>query len=574
MADTSFFGRLTKLFRTQAVVTIDKDGKRRVVDTDERQQTNLSSLRDRYTKIQKSFFEQAGGAQSMAYQQVRREVFRDYDAMDNDPILASALDIYADESTLKNEFGDTLLVHSDNQKVQDLLTNLFYDVLNVEFNLWPWVRNMCKYGDFFLGLEIAEGKGIVNVTPHSVYNTERLERTDPTNPNSVKFKITEDPNGKEEYENFEIAHFRLLADTNWLPYGKSMIENGRRLWKQLSLMEDAMLIHRIMRAPEKRVFKVDIGNIPPTEVDNYMQRIINKMKKVPFVDRNTGDYNLKYNMQNLTEDFYLPVRGGDSGTNIENLAGLEYATIEDIDYLKNKLFAALKIPKAYLGYEENINGKATLAAEDVRFARTIERIQRTVVSELTKIAIVHLYAQGVTDSEMTNFELGLVNPSTIYEQEKVNLWSEKIRLAQDIQSLNMLSKEWVYENIFKVSDNEQDHQKIKIIDDIKDRYRYRMIEDEGNDPALEDEEPDDIEESLEALKQEIKDKGGRPREGGTYGKDKHPLGRDPLGDKERTKERNRTSEEKAIKMISGIASKRKYLHEIKGMLDEDNILDE
>jgi len=574
MADTSFFGRLTKLFRSQAVVTIDKDGKRKVVDTDERQQTNLSSLRDRYTKIQKSFFEQAGGAQSMAYQQVRREVFRDYDAMDNDPILASALDIYADESTLKNEFGDTLMIHSDNQKVQDLLVNLFYDVLNVEFNLWPWVRNMCKYGDFFLGLEIAEGKGIVNVTPHSVYNTERLERTDPSNPNSVKFKITEDPNGKEEYENFEIAHFRLLADTNWLPYGKSMIENGRRLWKQLSLMEDAMLIHRIMRAPEKRVFKIDIGNIPPTEVDNYMQRIINKMKKVPFVDRNTGDYNLKYNMQNLTEDFYLPVRGGDSGTSIDNLAGLEYATIEDIDYLKNKLFAALKIPKAYLGYEENVNGKATLAAEDVRFARTIERIQRTVISELTKIAIVHLYSQGITDSEMTNFSLQLVNPSTIYEQEKVNLWSEKIRLAQDIQGLNMLSKDWVYENIFKLSEGESDEERVKMLDDLKDRYRFRSIEDEGSDPAQEDEEPEDIEESLENLKNELKDKGGRPREGGTYGKDKHPYGRDPLGDKERTKERSRTSEEKAIKMISGIASKRKYLHEMKGMLDEDNILEE
>ena len=574
MADTSFFGRLTKLFRAQAIVTIDKDGKRNVVDTDERQQTNLSSLRDRYTKIQKSFYEQAGGAQSMAYQQVRREVFRDYDAMDNDPILASALDIYADESTLKNEFGDTLMIHSDNQKVQDILNNLFYDVLNVEFNLWPWVRNMCKYGDFFLGLEVAEGKGIVNVTPHSVYNTERLERTDPSNPNSVKFKITEDPNGKEEYENFEIAHFRLLADTNWLPYGKSMIENGRRLWKQLSLMEDAMLIHRIMRAPEKRVFKIDIGNIPPTEVDNYMQRIINKMKKVPFVDKNTGDYNLKYNMQNLTEDFYLPVRGGDSGTSIDNLAGLEYATIEDIDYLKNKMFAALKIPKAYLGYEENVNGKATLAAEDVRFARTIERIQRTVISELTKIAIVHLYSHGVQDSEMTNFELKLVNPSTIYEQEKVNLWSEKIRLATDIQGLNMLSKEWVYENIFKLSGGEQDVQRVKILDDIKDRFRYRSIEDQGNDPAVDSEEPDDIEESLEQLKQEIKDKGGRPREGNTYGKDKHPYGRDPLGDKERTAKRVRTSEETAIKYINGIASKRKYLHETKGMLDEDNILED
>jgi len=574
MADTSFFGRLTKLFRTKAIVTVDSDGKRKVFDGDERQQTNLSSLRDRYTKIQKSFFEQAGGAQSMAYQQVRREVFRDYDAMDNDPILASALDIYADESTLKNEFGDTLMVHSDNEKVQDILNNLFYDILNVEFNLWPWVRNMCKYGDFFLGLEVGEGKGIVNVTPHSVYNTERLERTDPTNPNSVKFKITEDPNGKEEYENFEIAHFRLLADTNWLPYGKSMIENARRLWKQLSLMEDAMLIHRIMRAPEKRVFKIDIGNIPPTEVDNYMQRIINKMKKVPFVDRNTGDYNLKYNMQNLTEDFYLPVRGGDSGTQIDNLAGLEYSSIDDIDYLKNKMFAALKIPRAYLGYEENVNGKATLAAEDVRFARTIERIQRTVVSELSKIAIVHLYSQGIQDSEMTNFSLSLVNPSTIYEQEKVNLWSEKIRLAQDIQGLNMLSKDWVYENIFKLSGGESDEQRVMMLDDLKDRYRFRSIEDEGSDPAVEEEEPDDIEESIEKIKQEIKNKGGRPREGGTYKKDKHPLGRDPLGDKERTKKRSRTSEDKALTYINGISSKRKYLHEDTDMLNEDNILED
>ncbi len=414
MADTSFFGRLRKLFSTQAIVRVDSKGRRKVADVDERQKTNLSFLRDRYTKLQKGYYEQAGAAQSMAYQQVRREIFRDYDAMDNDPIIASALDIYSDESTLKNEYGDILTVRSPNENVQAILNNLFYDVLNIEFNLWPWVRNMCKYGDFFLALEMAEGKGIVNVSPISVYNTERLENTDPENPNYVKYHVEDDKIGKIDYENYEIAHFRLLADTNFLPYGKAMIENGRRLWKQLSLMEDAMLIHRIMRAPEKRVFKIDIGNIPPNEVDNYMQRIINKMKKIPFVDQNTGDYNLKYNIQNLTEDFYLPVRGGDSGTNIENLSGLEFSNTDDIDYLKAKLFAALKIPKAYLGYEEQISGKATLAAEDVRFARTIERIQRIVVSELTKIAIVHLYSQGITDSELTNFELQLVNPSTIY----------------------------------------------------------------------------------------------------------------------------------------------------------------
>ena len=573
MADTSFFGRLTKLFSAKAIVTVDQKGRRRVVDTDERQQTNLSSLRDRYTKLQKSFYEQAGGAQSMAYQQVRREVFRDYDAMDQDPIIASALDIYADESTLKNEFGTILSIRSDNNRVQEALENLFYDILNIEFNLWPWTRNMCKYGDFFLGMEIAEGKGIVNVTPHSVYNTERLELIDPNNPNSVKFKITEDPNGKMEYDNFEIAHFRLLSDTNWLPYGKSMIENGRRLWKQLSLMEDAMLIHRIMRAPEKRVFKIDIGNIPPQEVDNYMQRIINKMKKVPFIDKNSGEYNLKYNMQNLTEDFFLPVRGGDSGTSIENISGLDYAATDDIKYLKNKLFAALKIPKAYLGYDENVNGKATLAAEDVRFARTIERIQRTIISELTKIAIVHLYAQGIQDVEMTNFELSLINPSTIYEQERLNLWSEKVRLATDIAGLNMLSKDWVYENIFKLADGDQERERVKIINDIKDRFRYRSIEDQGNDPAVEN-EPQDVEESLEKIKTELQDKGGRPREGNTYGKDKSPFGRDPLGDKENHNAlKNRTSEQKALKYINGISAKRKYLHETKGMLDESNILD-
>ena len=577
MADTSFFGRLTKLFSSQAIVTVDKDGKRKVVDSDEKQQTNLSALRDRYTKLQKSFYEQSGKAQSMAYQQVRREIFRDYDAMDNDPILASALDIYADESTLKNEYGDILTIRSSDEEVRAILNNLFYDVMNVEFNLWPWVRNLCKYGDFFLGLEMAEGKGIVNVTPYSVYNTERLEGTDETNPNYVKFHVEDDQLGKVDYENYEIAHFRLLADTNLLPYGKAMIENGRRLWKQLSLMEDAMLIHRIMRAPEKRVFKIDIGNIPPNEVDNYMQRIINKMKKVPFADKN-GDYNLKYNMQNLTEDFYLPVRGGDSGTQIDNLSGLEYSSIDDIDYLKNKLFAALKIPKAYLGYDENVNGKATLAAEDVRFARTIERIQRIVVSELSKIAIVHLYSQGISDDRLTNFELQLVNPSTIYEQEKVNLWSEKIRLAQDIQGLNMLSKEWVYDNIFKLSTDESQKERTTLLNDLKDRYRFRSIEDEGSDPAMEA-EAEDVEESLEQLKNELKDKGGRPREGGTYKKDKNPFGRDPLGDEERKaalkKERKESKEAKlrVQSVINGVSAKKKFLHET-DMLDENNIIEE
>jgi len=298
------------------------------------------------------------------------------------------------------------------------------------------------------------------------------------------------------------------------------------------------------------------------------------------VDKQTGDYNLKYNIQNLTEDFFLPVRGGDSGTEIDTLGGLQYTAIEDIDYLKNKMFAALKIPKAYLGYDENVNGKATLAAEDVRFARTIERIQRTLISELTKIAVTHLAAQGIDGMEMVDFELNLVNPSTIYEQEKVNLWSEKVRLVSDMTQLNMISKDWAYQNIFNMSKDEIDYQKTQLINDLKDRYRYRSIEDEGNDPAMQS-EPTDVEDELEELKTELKDKGGRPREGNTYGKDKHPYGRDPLGAKENHKamKKNessigRTATKKAQEYVNGISSKRKVISEKTDFLSDTNLLDE
>jgi hypothetical protein len=581
--DRSFFGRLKKLFSTNAIVTVDKDGKRKVVDTEDRQyNTNFVNLRDRYTKLQRSYYETNQGAQSMAYHQVRRELFRDYDAMDSDPIISSALDIYADESTTKNEYGDVIQIKSTNENVREMLHNLFYDVLNIEFNLWPWVRNLVKYGDAFLGLEIAEGKGVINCMPHSIYNVERLEGTDPNNQNYVKYKVEMDQYGKKEYEQYEMAHFRMLSDTNFLPYGKSMVEGARRIWKQLSLMEDAMLIHRIMRAPEKRIFKIDIGNIPPVEVDNYMQKIINKMKKTPFVNKDTGDYNLKYNIQNLTEDFFLPVRGSDSGTNIENLQGLEYAAIEDIEYLRGKLFAALRVPKAYLSYDENVNGKATLAAEDVRFARTIERIQRTVVSELTKIAIVHLASQGIEDSEMTNFELTLTNASTIYEQEKVNLWSEKVRLASDAKALNMLSSDWSYHNIFGLSQDEVDIERAKVILDLKDRFRHTSIEQQGQDPANPPQQQN-VEEEIGKLKTEIElNRGvGRPKEGNTYGKDKHPYGRDPLGDKENHKERKRddrhlnaNAKKLAREYINGISSKKKVLNEKSDMLDEKNLLDD
>jgi hypothetical protein len=263
-----------------------------------------------------------------------------------------------------------------------------------------------------------------------------------------------------------------------------MLEGARRVWKQLSLMEDAMLIHRIMRAPEKRIFKVDIGNIPPNEVDNHMERIISQMKKTPYLDQATGDYNLRFNLQNMVEDFFLPVRGGDSGTDISNLPGLEWTGTDDIEYLRNKMMAALKIPKAFLGYDESLSGKATLAAEDIRFARTIQRIQRIIVSELNKIAVIHLYSQGYRDESLVDFTLELTNPSTIFEKEKIDVWKSKVEVSKDMQEQKLFSKKWIYENVFSMSDQDMINLQKQLIDDAKGTYRFKQIEEDGNDPAL------------------------------------------------------------------------------------------
>jgi hypothetical protein len=549
--DKSLYKRLQKLFSTNVVVRNIGGKKLKVVDSDMIQSYASNAMRDRFLKVRSaSSYGQTGLYQqnvTAIYQAQRLMFFRDYDLMDQDPILGSALDIYAEESTVRNEFGNILTVHTDDSNIKEILENLFYDILNIEYNLPWWIRNMVKYGDMFLFLEISPEFGIHNVLPLSVYDTFRYEGMNPKNPYEVYFETMGVGGEKKKLENYEVAHFRNLTDGNFLPYGKSALEPARRVWRQLTLMEDAMLIHRIMRAPEKRVFKIDVGNIPPSEVDAFIERIMQRSKKVPFIDERTGNYNLNYNIQNLLEDFYIPVRGGDSGTSIENLTGLEYNPIEDIEYLRNKMMAALRIPKAFLGYEEGISGKTTLAAEDVRFARTIERIQRVVVSELTKIAVVHLYAQGFTDKSLVNFSLELSSPSTIYELERINIWREKLNLSSDALAGKLLSADWVYENVFKMSEDEIKIEKDRVIEDVKRTYRIMQIEQGQSDPAKygypQDKQPVDPLASMGNLigtdnaappevTQEAEGERGRPPKGITYNSDRHPRGRDVLGSRE------------------------------------------
>ena len=504
MADKSIFGRLRRLFSTDVIIRNVGGNRIKVMDSNTIQtggELQTNSLIDRFSRIYSTNPSSLYGAQfNFNYQYLRPQLYSEYDVMDQDAIIASALDIISDESTLKNDMGEVLSIRSSNEDIQKILYNLFYDVLNIEFNLWSWIRQMCKYGDFFLKLEIAEKYGVYNVIPYTAYHIERQEGFNAENPSDVRFRF--EPNGLVNlgsgmyktpnqqdnspgifFDNYEMAHFRLISDVNYLPYGRSYIEPARKLFKQYTLMEDAMLIHRIARAPEKRIFYMNVGSIPPNEIDAFMQKTISNMKRTPYLDKETGDYNLKYNMQNMLEDFYIPVRGNDTTTKIETTKGLDYDGIQDVEYLREKLFAALKIPKAFLGYEKDLEGKATLAAEDIRFARTIERLQRIVESELNKIALVHLYTQGYTDESLTNFEISLNSPSIIFEQEKVELLKSKAELAQTLTDQKLVPSDWIYDNIFQFSEDQYDEYRDLVREDAKRRFRVAQIENEGNDPV-------------------------------------------------------------------------------------------
>ena len=503
MADTKLFTRLKRLFSTDVVIRNVGGNQVKVMDSSTIQSTGglqTNSLIQRYNRIHSSTSTSLYGDQfNFNYQYLRPQLYAEYDIMDQDAIIASSLDIIADESTLKNDMGEVLSIKSSNEDTQKLLYNLFYDVLNIEFNLWSWIRQMAKYGDFFLKLEIAQKYGVYNVIPYTAYHIERQEGFNKDNPSEVRFRYAPDGMfslssgmhnipGQEDntnhifFDNYEMAHFRLVSDVNYLPYGRSYIEPARKLFKQYSLMEDAMLIHRISRAPEKRIFYINTGGIAPNEIDGFMQKTISKLKRTPHFKKN-GDYNLRYNMQNMMEDYYIPRRGNDDATKIDTLGGLQYDGINDVEYLREKLFAALKVPKAFLGYEKDLEGKATLAAEDIRFARTIERIQRIMVSELNKIAIVHLYAQGYRDEALVNFELSLNSPSIIFEQEKIELLKSKVELATSLKDADLLPTDWMYDNIFNLSEDQYEEYRDLIREDAKRKFRINQIENEGNDPV-------------------------------------------------------------------------------------------
>jgi hypothetical protein len=388
---------------------------------------------------------------SMFANRNRAERYVDFDEMEYTPEIASSLDIYADEMTTHSALQPMLGIRCSNEEISYLLENLYHKVLNIDYNLFGWCRTMCKYGDLFLYLDIDDARGIQNCIGLPAQEIERLEGEDESNPNYVQFQWN---SGGMTFENWQIAHFRILGNDKFAPYGTSVLEPARRIWRQLTMLEDAMMAYRIVRAPERRLFKIDVGNIAPEDVEQYMQKVMTQMKRHQVVDPTTGRVDLRYNPLSIEEDYFIPVRGG-TASDISNLPGSSYnGGIDDVKYLRDKLFSALKIPQSYLSMGEGATeDKTTLAQKDIRFARTIQRLQRVIIAELEKIGIIHLFTLGFRGDDLLSFKLSLNNPSKIAELQELEHWKQKFDVA-GAATEGFFSKRWIAEHMFGMSADE------------------------------------------------------------------------------------------------------------------------
>tara|TARA_R100000234_G_scaffold119758_1_gene103621 strand:- start:622 stop:2583 length:1962 start_codon:yes stop_codon:yes gene_type:complete len=444
------FKRLTRLFSGPIV-------NYRAQNVNQNRRTDLDKYSSRFTSASGKQFKKmeynpfSDLAANVYLNQSRLQRYIDFDQMEYEPIIASALDIYADEMTTSSHMAPLLNIHCQNEEIKIILNSLFHNVLNIEHNIFNWCRTMCKYGDYILYLDIDDKHGIENVISLPLREVERLEGEDKTNPNYIQYQWN---SAGLTFENWQIAHFRVLGNDKYAPYGTSVLDPSRRIFRQLSLLEDAMMAYRIVRSPERRVFYVDVGNMAPNDIEQYMQKVMTSMKRNQVVDSDTGRVDLRYNPMSVDEDYFIPTRGGQS-TRVESLPGGTYTgDIDDVKYLKDKLFSALKIPQSYLfrgeGGDED---KATLAQKDIRFARTIQRLQRVVITELEKIAIIHLFTLGYRENDLISFKLSMNNPSKIAELQDLEQWRTKFDVAS-AASEGFFSKRWIAHNIFSISEEE------------------------------------------------------------------------------------------------------------------------
>ena len=481
--ESSLFKKLTKIFSGPLVTYRSKIvAKHRGKDT-EKYGKKFNSLSDNSYR-RESYFYDATRTHMLAIQ-TRMERYIDFDQMEFDPLLSSALDYYADEITTYSDYSKMLNVDCSNDEIKIILETLFYDVLAIEANLFHWVRAFCKFGDFFLYMDIDENIGIKSVIALPTVEIERIEGEDETNPNYIQFKWNA---GGLVFEFWQIAHFRNLGNDKFNPYGQSVLDGARRIFRQLIMMEDSMMSYRVSRSSEKRVWKVEVGGIEEKDIPGHMQAFMSNIKRHQVIDPDTGRVDLRFNPASIEEDYFLPVIAG-AGTTVETLpAGNNVTAIDDIKYLKARMLAAIKIPEQYLAATEGgTQDQTTLAQKDIHFARTIQRLQSCIIAELEKIARIHLFTLGFRGDDLLNFELKLNNPSKISQMQELEALRTKLDIAGQAKSLGTFSNRWIGQNIFTFSEEELERiERERFYDKRIDAEVEASIKDIGGEPTGEE----------------------------------------------------------------------------------------
>jgi hypothetical protein len=431
-------------------------------------------------ELQNKFFRTTdrGFQKALQYEAARLPAYIDYEGMEYYPIISSALDLFMEEATTIGLNGKMLNIYSSKERIKTLLEEFFYDTVNVNVNLPFWTRNVCKYGDNFVLLYGERKKGITHVKQLVNFEIERFERIKDGKP-LVRFK--ERMTG-DEFNVFEIAHFRLLGDDKYLPYGSSILNKIRRVFRQLVMAEDAMLTYRIIRAGEKKVFKIDVGNIDEDDIEEYIYKVATTFKKSAQVQPNDGQIDYRFNVLGNDEDYFLPVRNANTQTGIETLPGAQNLNdIHDIEYLRDNLFVGLGVPKPFLSFQDAAGGGKNLAQYDIRFAKKINRIQQAMVQELNKMAMIHLYLLGYTGEDLNSFQITLTNPSTQQELLKSELMRDKAQtyteLTRGEAGIAAMSHTQAKRMIFNMSDKE-------IVDDLKQQKMEKVVMQELQDSPV------------------------------------------------------------------------------------------
>jgi hypothetical protein len=422
-------------------------------------------------ELQNKFFRTTdrGFQKALQYEAARLPAYLDYEGMEYYPIISSALDLFMEEATTIGVNGKMLNIYSNKERIKTLLEEFFYDIVDVNVNLPFWTRNMVKYGDNFILLYGERKKGITHVKQLVNYEIERFERIQNGVP-IVKFK--ERMTG-DEFNLFEIAHFRLLGDDKYIPYGSSVLNKIRRVFRQLVMAEDAMLTYRIIRAGEKKVFKIDVGNIDEDDIEDYIYKVATKFKKIAQVAPNDGQIDYRFNILGNDEDYFLPVRNANTQTGIDTLPGASNLdAIQDIEYLRDNLFVGLGIPKPFLSFQDAAGAGKNMAQYDIRFAKKINRIQQALIQELNKMAMIHLLLLGYSNEDLTDFQLTLTNPSVQQELMKSELMRDKAQtyteLTRGENGIAAMSHTNAKRMIFNMSDKE-------IVEDLKQQKMEKVV---------------------------------------------------------------------------------------------------